>query len=128
CDSQCRQHQDETDKQAERKCVANGRQPVCSNRSDQEIGNRENEICSRKSPAESQAIGGGTSEDRQKPNHPTENSSQGPRLLGREIQTTLQVESQGSKSAVIGKPFENLTDIGNPERTLKSSSYFAQAF
>ena len=81
-----------------------------------------------KSAAEAKPVGGGATENGEKPHHTAEYSSERSRLLSGEIQPLLQIESKRSKSPVVGKTLKNLADVGDPERTLEASSNFTQAF
>src|ERR1700756_367192 len=122
--SECGKHENESDKKPERDRVAHGSQPGRANRANQEIGRAENEIGDGKSAAESEAVGGGSTEDREKPHHAAEDAGQRARLLGGEIQLLLQIESERGESAVVGQALENFGDVCDPKGALKSSADF----
>ena len=126
-DSERGEHENEADKKPERDRVAHGSQPGRANRADQEIRRAENEIGDGESAAESEAVGGGSSEDREKPYHAAEDTGQRARLLGGKIQLLLQIESERGEGAVVSEALENLRDVRDPEGPLKSGADFFEA-
>jgi hypothetical protein len=127
-DAECGKDEDEANKQTERYGIAYRRQPGRTDGADQKIGGGENEICHRKRAAKAEAIGGGATEDGEKPYHAAEDAGQGSGLLGGEVQALLQVQGKRSESAVVRKALEDLADIRDPEGTLEAGADLMQAF
>ena len=102
--------------------VAHRRQPGRSDGANQKIRDSQDEVRHRKSAAEAQAIGDGTTKNGEKPHHAAEDAGQSSRLLSGKIQPLLQVQGERRKSSVVGKTLEDLADVGNPEGPLEASA------
>src|SRR5208282_3949876 len=126
--AQSGKNQNAADKQSQRHGVAHGSQPGSADRADQEIRGAKNQVRHRKSAAEAQPVGGSASENREEPHHAAEDASQSPGLLGGEIQLLLQVQSERSEGPVVGKTFENLADVGNPEGLFEAGADLVKTF
>ena len=127
-DAECGKDKNAADKQSQRHGVAHRRQPGRSNRADQEIGCGQDEVGHRQRAAKAETVGGGSAEDGEKPYHAAEQASQSPGLFGGEIQFLLQVQGERSKGSVVGKTFENLADVRDPEGSFEAGADLLETF
>src|SRR5271157_4775791 len=102
--------------------VAHRRQPRCSQRPQQEVGAAQDQIGKRKRAAEAHAVGEGSAKYRQKPHQPAKEASERTCLFDGEMQGFMEIARQRSEGRVIGKPFEQLADVSDPEGTLKAGA------
>ena len=113
------------DQDHQRHGVAHRREPRRAQRSQQKIGAAQDQIGQRKRAAEAHAVGERSAEDRQKPHQPAEESGERAGLLGGELQDFVQIARQRGEGRVIGKPLEQLADVGDPEGTLEAGANVA---
>jgi hypothetical protein len=125
-DAQRGKNQDAADKEAERHGIAKRREPGSSNRANQEIGRRQDEVGQREGAAEPEAVGSGSAENRQEPDHAAEDAGQRAGLLRGEVELFLEVEGQRSERAVVGEALEDFRDVGHPEGPLKAVADFLE--
>ncbi len=121
-DAQGRQGQHEGRQGNQRHIVANGGQPGRSQRSQQEVGATQDQVGEGKGATEAHPVSHGSAEYRQKPHQPAEDSGERTRLLGWEMQRFMEVARQRGEGRVIGKPLEQLAEVGDPEGALKAGA------
>ena len=124
-DAERRQRQHKSHQNHQRHGVAHRRQPRRSQRSQQKIGAAQDQVGQRERAAKSHAVGQRAAEYRQKPHQPAEESGERAGLLGGEMQDFVQIARQRSERRIIGKPLEQLADVGDPEGTLEAGANVA---
>src|ERR1019366_7724639 len=89
------------------------------------VGAAQDQISQRKRTAEAHSVGESSAEHRQKPYQSTEESGERAGLFGGKFQDFMEIARQRSERRVIGKPLEQLADVGNPEGTLETHANVA---
>src|ERR1019366_2863852 len=88
-------------------------------------GAAQDQISQRKCAAEAHPVGDRSAEYRQKPHQTAKEAGKGARPLDGKFQDFMEIARQRSEGRVIGKPFEQLADVGDPEGTLEAGANVA---
>ncbi len=124
--AQRRQHQHKRDQRHQRQGVAQRSQPRRSERAEEEIRARQNQVSNRQGAAEAEAIGNRSSKYRQDPDQPAKKPRKIRRPLGGKVQRFVEIPGKGSESSVVREPLKQFAEVGDPERALKPGSHFCQ--